>query len=185
MPILSSVKSKLMDPEEVLRQVKVQTGMQVGDLGCGNGYFTLAAARLVGGSGRVYAVDVLKSCLDTVRREAERNNLLNIVTVWSNLEIVGATKIPAESLDFVIIKNALYQSAQRKDFIKEALRLLKPQGKMLIIEWIKSPTPIGPPVVDRIGPEELERLISLFPQLKTVDSFDPGKYHYAYVLEKE
>jgi len=185
MPILSSVKSKLMDPEEVLRQVKVQAGMQVGDLGCGNGYFTLAAARLVGGSGRVYAVDVLKSCLDTVRREAERNNLLNIITVWSNLEIVGATKIPSESLDFVIIKNALYQSAQRNDFIKEALRLLKIKGRMLIIEWVKAPTPIGPPVNDRIAPDELEQLVSLFPQLKIIDSFDPSKYHYAYLLERQ
>ncbi len=185
MPILSQVKSNLINPDEVLRRVGVKAGMQVGDLGCGNGYFTLAAARLVGDSGRVFAVDVLKSCLDTVRREAERNNLLNIVTVWSNLEIVGATNIPEASLDLVIIKNSLYQSTNRQNFIQEAERLLKNNGKMLIIEWIKHPTPIGPPVSDRISEDDLKQILSTFPNLEIIDNFDPGKYHYAYLIQKK
>ncbi len=176
--------NKLLDPEKVLKEIKVESGMRVADFGCGNGYFSLTVAEIVGGKGQVYAVDILKSSLDTINREAQRHQLFNIKTVWSNLEIVGATKINPESLDLILIVHTLYQSGNRIDFLSEALRLLKPKGKIAIIDWIKRPTPIGPPVDDRISEDSARQVLEEVGGLTELEAFNPGQYHYALILEK-
>lgn len=176
--------SKLLNPKDILTHAGVDVGMRVADLGCGKGYFTLTAAQLVGGRGQVYAIDILKSCLETIRNEAMHHQLLNIKTVWSNLEIVGATKIPNEHIDFLCIVHSLYQSHQRRNFLKEANRLLKPGGKILIVDWKELDTPFGPPVTQRIGQKEIDTLMSEFGNYKKIDDFVPGEYHYALIYEK-
>ncbi len=83
--------------------------MSVGDLGCGNlGYFSVPAAKIVGQNGVVYAVDILKSVLQSVENIARQEGLDNIKTVWSNLEVVGATKITPASLDLIMVVNMLF-----------------------------------------------------------------------------
>lgn len=177
--------NKLLDPEKILKEIKIESGMRIADFGCGNGYFSLTAAEIVGGKGQVYAVDILKSSLETVDREAQRHQLFNVKTVWSNLEIVGATKINPESLDLILIIHALYQSENKINFLNEALRLLKSKGKIVIIDWIKRPTPIGPPVDDRMSADEAKQIFEKINGLTELEPFSPGEYHYALILEKK
>lgn len=176
--------NKLLNPEKILEEIGLDVGMRVADLGCGNGYFSLTASEMVGGRGQVYAVDILKSCLDTVAREASRHQLFNIKTVWSNLEKVGATDIQAASMDVVLVIHALYQAANKVAFLNEAVRLMKPGSKMLIIDWKPRPTPLGPPTEDRISEETLRTILKTAKQLKTVKGFTPGQYHFGLILEK-
>lgn len=177
--------SKLLHPEKILTEAGVGIGMRVADLGCGNGYFTLTAAQMVGSRGQIYAVDILKSCLATVKREAGHNHLLNIKLVWSNLEKAGATRIPANSLDMTLIIHALYQAHDKIAFLREAVRLLKPGGKLLIVDWKKHPTPIGPPESDRMAEDEVRQLVDKIRDLKELKGFTPGEYHFAMVYEKK
>lgn len=176
--------TKLLNPLEILKHIGLEKGMKIADLGCGNGYFTLTAAQIVGGHGQVYAVDIMKSCLETIKREAQRHNLLNIKTVWSNLEILGATKIPVGLLDFVLVIHALYQSQHRQNFLQEAIRFLKSGGKLLIIDWKKNNIPLGPPLNQRVGVEEIKNLLNNNNQLKFLEEFVPGEYHYGLLYEK-
>ncbi len=175
---------KLLNPQEILHQAGLEAGMKVADLGCGNGYFSLTAAQIVGGHGQVYAVDIMKSCLETVKREAERHHLLNIKNVWSNIEIFGATKVPAELIDYVLVVHALYQSQQRHNFLKEAVRLLKVGGKLLIIDWKKNNSPLGPPLEQRVSIEEIKSLLTVVGSMKLISQFDPGQFHYGLIYEK-
>jgi len=174
----------LINPSYVLKLVGLDTAMRIADLGCGNGYFALTAAQLVGPEGRVYAVDILKTSLVTVAHEASHHSLSNVTTVWSNLEIYGATRIPEGSLDMVFIKNALYQSGNRVSFLKEAVRLLKNGGRVIVLEWLKRPTRIGPPEDDRIDKSEVLALAKQVPHLHFVKEFDPGEYHYGFIFQK-
>lgn len=176
--------TKLLNPQEILQHSGLEKGMKIADLGCGNGYFALTAAQIVGGHGQVYAVDIMKSCLETIKREAQRHHLLNIKTVWSNLEILGATKIPLGLMDFVLVIHALYQSQQKQNFLKEASRFLKIGGKLLIIDWKKTNIPLGPPLAQRVGVEEIKTLLINNNQLKLVEEFVPGEYHYGLLYEK-
>lgn len=169
---------------DVIAKVGVEAGMRVGDLGCGNlAYFTLAAAKAVGKNGVVYAVDILKSVLNSVENLVQQNGWENIKTVWSDLEVVGAAKIEAGSLDVAFLHNVLFQSDHDDLVLKEAHRLLKKNGKLLVIDWQRVSAPFGPPVADRPKPEEVKKLAAEA-GFSLVEEFAAGPYHYGLVFEK-
>jgi len=179
------VPTKLLDPQELLvKQLELKFGQFVADLGCGGaGYFTLPAARLVGSRGKVYGVDILKSALEGVKSKAKLDNILNIETVWSDLERVGATSIPPDTLDAALLVNIMFQSRNNRALLDEARRLLKVSGKLLVVDWKVEPTPFGPPLSDRLSPEKVKEFAGSL-GLKEAKQFDAGPYHYGFVLVK-
>ena len=177
--------ARLLNPQQLLeKELELQFGHQVADMGCGGaGYFTLPAARLVGSRGKVYAVDILKTALDGVVSKAKLDNILNVESVWSDIERVGATKIPAESLDDALLINIMFQSRKNEDMLKEAHRLLKTGGKLLIVDWKAQPTPFGPPAANRLSPQTISQLASKI-GYTVLKEFEAGPYHYGFVLVK-
>ena len=171
---------------DVLSKIGVDAGMAVGDLGCGNlGYFAMISAKRVGKSGLVYAVDILKSALESVANIARQNGLDNVKTVWSNLEMLGATRVPEGTLDVIFLHNVLFQSKKKDLIIREGQRLLKDGGKMMIIDWLKSQTPtgFGPPSAVRPDPEEIKKMAQKS-GLRLVEEFAAGPYHFGLIFIK-
>ncbi len=177
--------SELLDPKIILEKVGLEEGMTVADLGCGGmGYFSLQAAYLVGEKGFVFAVDILPFVLENVKERAKTRDLDKIIeTVQSNLEIFGATKIRDESLDFALLINIFFQAKRHKNMIREAVRMLKPKGKLVVVDWKKTGAPFGPPVKDRVSPQRIEELAFQI-GLKKKFVFEAGPYHYGLVFEK-
>lgn len=176
--------NELLDPAEILGRLGIRTGHKVANLGSGrSGHFTIPAARLVGSQTYVYAVDVLQSVLRSLLTKARIEGVSNIKTVWSNLEVAGATKIPAKSLDFALVINILFQSKERQNIIGEAVRLLKDGGKLLVIDWNQIPAAFGPPSDDRVKTAEVKKIAKEL-NLKLIDDFDAGNYHYGLIFEK-
>ena len=113
-----------MDANLIFRKAEVSEKMKVADLGCGSsGHFVFPAARLVGKNGKVYAVDILKTVLESINKRTKQEGLDNIETVWSDLEIFGATKIESGSLDISLLINTLYQSNKRAEILRETARM--------------------------------------------------------------
>lgn len=176
--------NELLDPSNLYQHLGLREGMRVADLGCGaSGRFVITTARLVGRKGVVYAVDILKSVLTEVAKKARLEGVSNVKTVWSNLEIVGATKIPTGSLDRVYLINILFQSKEHENILREAARLLKPNKKLLVVDWKQTGAPFGPPVIDRVKPDHIKRIAKVA-GLKLVDGFDAGDYHYGLIFQK-
>ncbi|MFA4818248.1 MAG: methyltransferase domain-containing protein [Patescibacteria group bacterium] len=180
------ITAKLLDPEDLLKvKLGVQLGQQVGDLGCGGaGYFTLPAARLVGATGKIYAIDILKSALEGVVSKAKLENLSNIETVWSDLETVGAAKILPDSLDHALLINIMFQSRQNDALAQEARRLLRVGGKLLVVDWKIEPTPFGPPLGNRLAPEVIKQIVNKY-GFVIDQEFAAGPYHYGIVFVKQ
>lgn len=178
--------NELLNPEKILKKdVEINYGSRVGDLGCGGmGYFALQAGRLIGDKGQVYAVDVLKSVLASVETRVNLEGLTNIKTVWSNLEIFGATKIKEESLDLALVINVLFQNKKHKEILEEAKRLLKKGGKLVVIDWQTTGTLFGPAAKDRVPPAKVEEVAQNL-NLKKEKSFEAGPYHYGFVFVKQ
>jgi len=176
--------NELLDPKEILSKLGVRKGSRIADLGCGGaGHFIIPAASLVGEKTTAYAVDILKSILRAVISKARLAGINNIKSVWSNLEIVGATKIKEKSLDFTLLINILFQSKEQESIIKEAVRLLKNKGRLLVIDWDKTLTSFGPPTEDRVKSEEVKEIARKL-NLKLIDKFQAGNYHYGLIFEK-
>jgi ubiquinone/menaquinone biosynthesis C-methylase UbiE len=176
--------NELLNPEKILKEVGLGYGSKVGDLGCGRmGFFALQAGKLIGDNGQVYAVDIMKNVLASIESRAKLEGLNNIKPIWSNLEILGATKIPESTLDFALLINILFQSKKQKEIITEAVRLLKTGGKIVIIDWKTGNTPFGPVSQDRVPPDKVEE-IALNLNLKKEKSFEAGPYHYGFIFIK-
>lgn len=178
-------KSELMDAGKILTDfLQLKKGDLVGDLGAGGGLFLLQAARLVGDQGQVYAVDVVKNILSELESKARISGLNNIKTIWSNLEIIGATKINSESLDSAILVNVLYQSQKHFEILSEATRLLKTGGKLLIIDWADNNLYFGL-AKERLA--QADELVDIATQLnlELTQQFKAGPYHFGLIFVKK
>lgn len=179
MPYIPS-GTELLNPFQILERAGVREGMNGVDLGCGAiGHFIFPLARMVGKNGTVYAVDILKSALSGIESRAKIEGVTNVRTVWSDIEIVGATNIPPGSLEIVILANNL----PKQSMVAEAVRLLKPGGLLLIVDWKPSASPFGPPSKDRVD-KEAAKALALAEKLQLKDEWEAGQYHYALLFLK-
>lgn len=178
--------SQLLDPAELLHRLGIVAGMRVADLGCGgNGYFTMQAAKLVGGDGLVYAVDIYKPALSAVYSKAVTLGVNNVVhCVWSNLEVIGgAQKIPDGSLDAAIMVNVMHQSKMHLEVLLEASRMLKTGARLLLIDWKSGGHAFGPKKDSIVNAEAVLKLAAQA-ELAEFDVFDAGPYHWGIIVVK-
>ena len=174
----------LLDPQALLLRLGLKAGDRIANLGCGgSGHFTAAAARLVGDKSTVYIVDILKSALKTTASKARLEGLTNIKSIWSNLEIAGATNIPENSLNFAFIVNVLFESKKQENILAEARRLLKPGGKLLVVDWRQTSAPFGPPQASRVNLADIQNSAQKL-NLKLIDQFQAGPYHFGLIFQK-
>lgn len=174
----------LFDINAILNKIAIGQGQKIGELGCGNfGYFVFPVARLVGERGKVFAIDILKGTLEEIKKRALSENIKQIETVWSNLEIFKGTKIESSSLDSALIINTLHQSNKKTEMIREAVRLLKNGGKLLIIEWKNIDSPLGPNMSTRINKDRIKEVAPRL-GLSLSSDFEAGPYHYGLIFNK-
>lgn len=172
--------AQFIKPEAILKQIGLLPGMQTADLGCGSGYFALPAAHIAGPRGRVFAVDVQPAVLEQVKSEARLRNLNNLETVWSDIEVVGAAKIPPASLDMVFLVNTLFQVKSQDQVLAEAKRLLKPGGALLVVDWLPGDSVLGPPLAKRLDLIKTRQMIAGagFTEQASVDT---GPHHFGWL----
>jgi ubiquinone/menaquinone biosynthesis C-methylase UbiE len=150
--LLSEQREAALQPKSLLRRLGLRSGDTLADIGCGPGFFTIPAAEIVGEDGVILAADIQGEMLSAVRSRAAEHSLANVhVVKTSDKEI----PIPASSCDWVLMAFVLNEVGQRSSFLHRAARLLKPSGRLAVLEWEKEQQPDGPPLVDRISPEEL------------------------------
>lgn len=177
---------KLLDANTLLlHELDLRPGMTYADLGIGtSAHFVFSAARIVGDDGKVFAVDILQQVLETVKGRSKSDGYFNVETVWSDLEIYGAAKaIKNDSLDRVSLINTLYQTKEDAHVINEANRMLKPGGKMLIIDWNPKGADFGPPEEARTSLDKVRQMANVV-GWKEVRTFTPSEYHFGILFEK-
>src|SRR3989344_3155597 len=137
-------ESSFLHPTRTLKAAKLHEGMRVADFGAGSGFFTRAAARLVGGKGLVWAVDVHQDLLPRIKKLALEEGLPNVEVVHGNVEKGGGSHLPEENFDLVIISNLLFGAEHKEQIVKEAKRVLRKGGRVLCIDWADSFGGMGP-----------------------------------------
>ena len=182
-PGQTQLQTTFLRPDALLEHVGVSAGMTVADLGMGAGYFTFAASTLVGTHGKVYAVDVNKSALSNLKSRINLSGQRNVTPIWADLEKPGSTKIPDGTCDIVLLVKVLYQVSKRDRVIAEAARILRPKGQIVVVEWKKAQTSIGPDVKQRIDIKEAEREITM-KGFKVAEHPQADEHHDVLVLTK-
>lgn len=121
MSFLLRLRDVFSPPEKILQEAGVKPGHHVLDFGCGPGSFSLAAARLVGGTGKVYALDIHPLALKNVQRKSEKKGLRNIEVIPSDC----ATGLPDQSLDVVLLYDVYHELKAHDAVLAELSRVLK------------------------------------------------------------
>jgi len=183
MKISSPTIVHFINPVAVINQLGVKEGSIVADFGCGSGYFSIPLAKKAGKEGIVYSYDVLPQALESVQSKAKIEKATNIITRRSNLEKHESSKLPKNSVDYVVMKDVLFQNSNREAILREAHRILKKEGKGLIVEWDNRDFSIGPQKEIRISRENLSRLIKN-EKFRIEKIIDAGHFHYAFVIVK-
>ena len=171
------------DPKKNIEQFGLQSGSVVADIGSGAGFYTFAAARAVGRLGRVYAIDVLKEMLQKIKNEAERSGLGNIEALWGNIEKIGGSRLSDASVDAALVCDALFQIVNKGAFSLEVKRILKPLGRVLIVDWSESFGGIGPQP-EHVFASDVARSLFEKAGFKFEREISAGTHHYGLIFRK-
>jgi len=170
---------KFLDPNDALKQFGVYGTQDVADLGAGAGHFSLAAARRLDG-GRLFAVDIESEMLARLVSEAHSAGLTNMHPLWGDLARSRGIPLGDDTIDRAIAANVLFQVDDRDAFVQETKRLLRPGGKVLVIEW-KEGVPGGPHQTHKVSPDVALSLFRRHGFQKECD-IDAGECHYGMIL---
>jgi ubiquinone/menaquinone biosynthesis C-methylase UbiE len=116
----------------VVRLLDPQPGWRIADIGAGRGDFSFPIARLVGSTGRVYAVDIdEKSAIRPLRERVDREHAENVEVILSKPD---DPMLPAGELDAVLIVNAYHEIVPYEAMLGQVRAALKPSGRLLIVD---------------------------------------------------
>ena len=169
-----------IDPQEVLNQLPLEKDMVAVDFGCGSGGWVIPLAQRLK-DGVVYGVDVQEDVLLSMINRANLKGLNNIKKVLADVE-KGIKQIENESCDLVLMTNLLFQVDDKLFIFKEAKRILKNFGKILVVEWDME-SPFGPLQENRVSMGAIEQIIQKAGLIKEKEIETSG-YHYGLLVGK-
>lgn len=174
-------------PGETLRDLGVRSGETLVEVGSGNGYFALPAARITDPA-TVYAVDVDGSLLEELSHLADQQAIENLTTITGDArELVG---LLPEPVDVAVTANTFHGLDETTPFVQQAFDSLRPDGRFVVINWQDRPReetritgePRGPPTELRMSPDSTERSVLEAASFTLEDVVELPPYHYALVF---
>ena len=131
--LASPIRRLAENPDKLLDGL-ITPGMTVCDVGCAMGFFTLPAARMVGPTGRIIAVDLQPKMLSALKRRAKRRDLLNLIeTRVCSEDSLGIDNL-AGQVDLVLAIHVVHEVPDRDLLINQLFRATRSGGKLLVIE---------------------------------------------------
>jgi ubiquinone/menaquinone biosynthesis C-methylase UbiE len=176
----SGERRELVPPEAVLDLMEIAQGDTLLDAGAGIGYFAVPAARRVSPGGKVIAADISRQMLDELKKRAAESG----VTVVPVLCDPDHIPLPDAAAHKILLAFVLHEVDDRAAYLLEMRRLLKDGGALAIVEWDTVESPMGPPLHERIGRQELAALVESAGFVKTKDA-RINEYQYACVMKKK
>jgi len=151
----------LVDTRKLFDELHVAPGSVFVDLGCGRGEYASQAAARVGEEGRVYAIDLWEEGLVVLQTEAEFLGLhqMNVLVA----DICARVPLEDQSADVCFLAAVLHDLVREgcaEGVLKEARRIIKPEGTLAVVEFNKFDGHPGPSINVKLSPEQLEALVT-------------------------
>ena len=176
-------------PGATLRRLGVESGDALAEVGSGNGYFTLPAARLTEPA-PAYAVDLDGDLLAELASLADQQGIENVVPVHGDArDLADVLPEPVES---VLVANTFHGVAEPAAVVREVADALAPGGRFVVVNWVDRPreettvlgAPRGPPTDLRLAPSTTRRIVEDAADFETTRRVDLPPYHYALCFQR-
>jgi len=179
------MQQRFYSPMTVARAGNIRSGHTVVDFLAGHqGTMTFPAASLAGSRGIVYAVDLRPTALQAIKGRCELGHAGNIEVVHGHLERVGGVPLTDQIADTVFLVDALSLLENRLEVVREAIRLLKSGGILMVVDWHPFGDARQGPDVGRRLSEQEARSLCLVNALQYEGTFDAGDYHYGFTCRR-
>jgi len=139
-------------PHEVIHALEIKPGEIIADIGAGSGYFTFHLARHVGDKGRVYAIDVSPDMIRHINRRIRESRTQNVISILADPD---DPLLPDRSVDRFFICNVWHHVDDQTKYLSLMKKMLKPGGRIIMIDFHKKELPIGPPMQTKIARQDL------------------------------
>lgn len=116
------------NPIKTLKAAGIQPGQQVLEVGCGPGFFTIPAAKLVGGNGCIHAIDLHPLAIKMVEKKLQKNSLTNVKVTIAN---AAKTGLPSNSIDLVLLFGVTH-TLPLEQVLPELYRVLRVSGALAV-----------------------------------------------------
>jgi len=176
--LLDPKRKELIPPDKILEILSLNKEDVVADLGAGNGYLTIPLAKETNET--VYAIDIEIKMLELLKERAEKENLMNIQYIESNLESI---RLEGNVVDKAVVAFVMHEIPNMEKALSEFKRILKSQGKLLILDWEAIESEVGPPLHERISSNEMASFLQRKGFNPKVELLNPSVY--AIIMKKE
>jgi ubiquinone/menaquinone biosynthesis C-methylase UbiE len=168
----------LVEQDKVFNELQLQGGIGFLDLGCGRGEYAIIASDIVGNEGEVYGIDLWEEGINSLREEASARGSSNIKALVAD----AGKRVPLKNLSIDVcfmatVFHDLVLANTAETALQEISRVLKKEGILAILEFIKIDGPPGPPLSSRLAPEEVEERVIPY-GFERVGLKEVGPYNY-------
>lgn len=170
----------MLSISKILDELHLKEDMVAAEFGCGTANIAVQLARHVS-KGKVYALDIQEEKISALKGRLRQRHITNVIPILCDVEADKGSTLFDSYLDAVLIPNVLFQSENRPAIIKEAHRILKPGGQMMVVDWLKK-AHAGHGEHLAIPGEVKKMAAEAGFMLKK--EFNPGDYHYALLFVK-
>lgn len=144
------IRRILLPSTKILNDIKPKNNEVWADIGCGTGHFTIPLAGLCK---KVYALDISITMLDMLRKNLNSKGVDNIELFQSQESLLP---LDTNNIDGVLMAFVAHEVDKPHNFFSEVTRILKPGGRVNIVEFAKVLSFGGPPLSHRLAPEQMD-----------------------------
>jgi ubiquinone/menaquinone biosynthesis C-methylase UbiE len=145
-----------LPPDPILLASGISGGATVVDVGAGTGFWTLPLSKLVGPSGKVIAADIEPVMIEELHELARVHGLKNVEVLETEEQHIA---LPDQTADAAVLGFLLHHPPQPDKLLEEVHRLLRPQSRVLTVDWHKKATEGGPPPEMRLSEDDTRSLL--------------------------
>ncbi len=150
-----------IDARDVISRLDLKGDDVFMDAGCGDGHVAMEAYDMMDDTATIYAVDIYEPSIEDFEKDLKKDGITNVIPVQS--DITDRIAIDDDFVDMCLMINVFHHfvSMEKTDeAISELKRVIKPEGKIAVIDYKKADTDYGPPFKFKRSPEELEKMFS-------------------------
>jgi ubiquinone/menaquinone biosynthesis C-methylase UbiE len=173
----------ILGAEEILNVIDLKPGDKFLDAGCGDGYVSIEASKLVGSNGKIFALDVYPESIEGVSKEIKEKGIENVEPILA--DVTESIPLDDDSVDAALMSNVLhgFGDEELETVLSNINRVIKKDGIFAVVEFRKVQSERGPPFDVRLHPSDVSQILTKH-GFKVVRSEEIATLHYIVLGQK-